>query len=86
MKKQYLKLIIMKKKVFYSIAAILVSGLFVFTSCDNLKENELSVNDLEIEEAEDDAMAEDVYSTIDAMIDDEIATLDANNYNSDNGF
>jgi hypothetical protein len=76
------KLTIMKKKVFYSIAAWALTGMFVFTSCDNIKENDFNLNDLDVELAEDDAIAEDVYNTVDAMIDDEVANLDANAYSS----
>ena len=71
----------MKKKAFYSISIALVSGLFLLNSC-NLDERTSSLNDADIEQAEDDAVADDVYNTVDAMIDDEISTLDANNYNT----
>ena len=70
----------MRKKVFYSITALVTISMFIFTSCDNQEKDSLTLNDLEIEQAEDDATADDVFNTLEGMIDDEVANLDANNY------
>jgi hypothetical protein len=72
----------MRKNFFYSTTVLFIASIFVLTSCDNLKENELSLSNLDVELAEDAAVAEDVFSTLDAMVSDEVITLDENNYSS----
>ena len=72
----------MKKKAFYSISFALMAGMFLLNSCNLDEQTSSGLNDADIEQAEDDAVADDVYTTVDAMVDDEISTLDANNYNA----
>jgi hypothetical protein len=72
----------MKRRSYYSIMPLLIAVLFTFSACDNIKDNSLGVNDLDVELAEDDAIAEDVYNTVDAMVDDEVSSLDDNGYST----
>lgn len=64
-----------------SFAVLFTAGLFFFSSCDNVAIDENSkVTPLDVEMSEDDAMAEDVLNTMDAMVDDELAAMDDANY------
>lgn len=71
----------MKKNVFYPVVLMLVAA-FTFTSCDNLNDRDLAISEFDTQMAEDDAIAEEAFTSLDAMIDEDILTLDASDYNT----
>ncbi len=71
----------MKKNVFYPFI-LLLAAAFTFTSCDNLNDRDLAISELDTQMAEDDAIAEEAFTSLDAMIDEDILALDANEYNT----
>ena len=65
----------------YLAAIMFAATAFMFTSCDNVALNsDSNVTALDVELTEDDAMAEDIYNSLDAMVDLELAQLDESGY------
>ncbi len=75
----------MKKSLLLSIVVTITVGSLFLTSCDDATVDEgTKVTDLDIEMGEDDAMAEDVFNSIDGLVDDELAELYASGYETTN--
>lgn len=73
------------RNLFFSITVVLVTIMFVFTSCDNTgSDNDLtiSISDSEIEQAEDDALVDAIYDDIESLAEAEVASLDMDGYNT----
>ncbi len=72
---------LLKMNLAFSVAVLFAAMAFMFTSCDNVALNsDSNVTALDIELTEDDAMAEDIYNSLDAMVDLELAQLDQAGY------
>ena len=66
----------MKKSLLLSIIVVFSSASFFLSSCDNVAVDEnTQVTDLDVEMGEDDAMAEDIFNSVDGLVDDELAGL-----------
>ncbi|MBN1118271.1 MAG: hypothetical protein JXA77_13765 [Bacteroidales bacterium] len=73
----------MKKFLFTSTAVLGLFAMFFATSCDNLAVNDDSkITALDVELTEDDAMAEDLFNSLDGIVDQELNALDAAGYES----
>lgn len=72
----------MKNRTFYLTALLVSASMFILTSCDRLDRTNDEITSLDVEMSEDDAMAEDVYNTLDGMIDNELSDLESNNFKS----
>lgn len=71
----------MKRKNLFTATLALVAGMFVLTSCENVKTDDSNlITGIEIESAEDDAFVDDVFSNLDSEIDLEVASLDFAGY------
>jgi hypothetical protein len=71
----------MKKSLLLSIIVIFSSTSFFLSSCDNVAVDEnTQVTDLDVEMGEDDAMAEDIFNSVDGLVDDELADLYESGY------
>ncbi len=71
----------MRRKNLASVTLAVAVGMFVFTSCDNVKTDDSSlITNLEIESAEDDAFVDDMYNNLDSEIDQELNSLEKTGY------
>lgn len=71
----------MKRRNLFIATLLVAAGAFMFSSCDNAENNErIVLADVEIESAEDDAVVDDIYNSLDGEIDQEIAGMDLVGY------
>lgn len=73
----------MKRKNLITATLALATGLFIFTSCENVQTDDSNLlNDLAVESAEDDVTVDDLYNSLDSEIDQELANLEITGYQS----